>query len=75
MVEQQRKERHKRRGNLKQRQLDDINAELNPVITIEQTNDFSLLTPVKKPSREKQPIFLTRAEKEEWERKQIAVGE
>ncbi|WP_256710615.1 Mu transposase C-terminal domain-containing protein, partial [Mannheimia haemolytica] len=36
MVEQQRKERHKRRSNLKQQQLDEINAELNPVLTIEQ---------------------------------------
>lgn len=36
MVEQQCKERHKRRSNLKQQQLDEINAELNPVLTIEQ---------------------------------------
>ncbi|RZN75746.1 Mu transposase C-terminal domain-containing protein [Avibacterium paragallinarum] len=34
-VEKTRKERHQRRAKLKQEQLDEINAELNPVITIE----------------------------------------
>ncbi len=63
MVEQQRKERHKRRANLKQQQLDEINAELNPVLTIEQKNDFSLLATARKPKKEVEPIFLTRAEK------------
>ncbi|MEN2900114.1 hypothetical protein NJNGDCLN_01770 [Mannheimia haemolytica] len=51
MVEQQRKERHKRRANLKQQQLDEINAELNPVLTIEQKNDFSLLATARKPKK------------------------
>lgn len=72
MVEQQRKERHKRRANLKQQQLDEINAELNPVLTIEQKNDFSLLATTRKP-KEAQPIFLTPAEKEDYEKK-LAVG-
>ena len=72
MVEQQRKERHKRRASLKQQQLDEINAELNPVLTIEQKNDFSLLATARKP-KEAQPIFLTRAEKEDYEKK-LAVG-
>ncbi|MDW0615964.1 Mu transposase C-terminal domain-containing protein [Mannheimia haemolytica] len=73
MVEQQRKERHKRRASLKQQQLDEINAELNPVLTIEQKNDFSLLATARKP-KETQPIFLTRAEKEDYEKK-LAVGD
>lgn len=73
MVEQQRKERHKRRANLKQQQLDEINAELNPVLTIEQKNDFSLLATARKPQKETQPIFSTRAEKEDYEKK-LAVG-
>lgn len=73
MVEQQRKERHKRRASLKQQQLDEINAELNPVLTIEQKNDFSLLATARKPQKEAQPIFLTRAEKEDYEKK-LAVG-
>ncbi|TDF40543.1 Mu transposase C-terminal domain-containing protein [Histophilus somni] len=34
-VEKTRKERHQRRMKLKQEQLDEINAELNPVLTIE----------------------------------------
>lgn len=57
MLEQQRKERHKRRANLKQQQLDEINAELNPVLTIEQKNDFSLLATARKPKKEVEPIF------------------
>ncbi|QLB14030.1 transposase [Mannheimia granulomatis] len=73
MVEQQRKERHKRRANLKQQQLDEINSELNPVLTIEQKNDFSLLATARKPKKEVEPIFLTRAEKEDYEKK-LAVG-
>lgn len=43
MLEQQRKERHQRRSKLKERQLAEINAELNPVITIEQNKGAELL--------------------------------
>ncbi|HDR1365489.1 Mu transposase C-terminal domain-containing protein [Pasteurella multocida] len=42
-VEKARKERHQRRAKLKQEQLDEINAELNPVITIEQNQGAELL--------------------------------
>ncbi|HGO5822552.1 TPA: Mu transposase C-terminal domain-containing protein [Mannheimia haemolytica] len=73
MVEQERKKRHQRRTNLQQRKLDEINQELNPVLTIEQKNDFSLLATARKP-KETQPIFLTRAEKEDYEKK-LAVGD
>ncbi|MFC1059527.1 Mu transposase C-terminal domain-containing protein [Pasteurella multocida] len=42
-VEKARKERHQRRAKLKQEQLDEINAELNPVLTIEQKQGAELL--------------------------------
>lgn len=42
-VEKARKERHQRRAKLKQEQLDEINAELNPVITIEHNQGAELL--------------------------------
>ncbi|HII3694549.1 TPA: Mu transposase C-terminal domain-containing protein [Pasteurella multocida] len=42
-VEKARKERHQRRAKLKQEQLDEINAELNPVITIEHKQGAELL--------------------------------
>lgn len=74
MVEQERKARHKRRAGLKERQLADIHAELNPVITIEQQPDFSLLNTVNS-KVEKPKVFLLQADKDEWERKQkLAVG-
>lgn len=73
MVEQQRKARHQRRSKLKERQLAEIDAELNPVITIEQKPDFNLLATAKKPKKESAPLFFTRAEKEDYEKK-LAVG-
>ncbi|MDA5607117.1 Mu transposase C-terminal domain-containing protein [Pasteurella multocida] len=42
-VEKARKERHQRRAKLKQEQLDEINAELNPVLTIDQKQGAELL--------------------------------
>ncbi len=72
MVEQQRKARHKRRASLKEQQLADIHAELNPVVTIEHKPDFSLLA-TKKPKKEPVPIFFTQADRDEYEKK-LAVG-
>lgn len=69
MVEQQRKKRHDNRAKLKEQQLADIRAEANPVITIEQSPIINLVSGEIEP-KETIPIFLTRAEKEAYERKQ-----
>ena len=42
-VEKSRQERHQRRAKLKQEQLDEINAELNPVISIAHNQGAELL--------------------------------
>ena len=42
-VEKARKDRHQRRAKLKQEQLDEINAELNPVINIAHNPGAELL--------------------------------
>lgn len=75
-VEKTRQERHARRAKLKQEQLDEINAELNPIITIEhQQSGFELLKTQAKPKNEKTPIFLTKADKEAWEQRKKLVNE
>ena len=75
-VEKVRKERHVRRAKLKQEQLDEINAEMNPIITIEhQQSGFELLKTQTKPKNEKTPIFLTKADKEAWEQRKKLVNE
>lgn len=75
-VEKVRKERHARRAKLKQEQLDEINAEMNPIITIEhQQSGFELLKTQAKPKNEKTPIFLTKADKEAWEQRKKLVNE
>lgn len=75
-VEKTRQERHARRVKLKQEQLDEINAELNPIITIEhQQSGFELLKTQAKPKNEKTPIFLTKADKEAWEQRKKLVNE
>lgn len=74
-VEKARAERFNRRMKLKQEQVDEIQAELNPIRTIEHTPEFSF-TPTISAKRAKQakPIFLTQAEKDEWEKQQRAFG-
>lgn len=74
-VEKTRKERHARRTKLKQEQLDEINAELNPIITIEHQQGFELLRTKPKAKQEATPIFLTKAEKEAWEARKKLVNE
>lgn len=74
-VEKVRKERHARRAKLKQEQLDEINAELNPIITIEHQQGFELLRSKPKAKQETTPIFLTKAEKEAWEQRKKLVNE
>lgn len=74
-VEKTRKERHARRAKLKQEQLDEINAELNPIITIEHQEGFELLRTKPKAKQETTPIFLTKAEKEAWEARKKLVNE
>ena len=75
-VEKTRQERHARRAKLKQEQLDEINAELNQIITIEhQQSGFELLKTQAKPKNEKTPIFLTKADKEAWEQRKKLVNE
>ncbi|PJG86185.1 Mu transposase C-terminal domain-containing protein [Conservatibacter flavescens] len=52
-----------------QTKIDRNNKELNPVRTIENQPDFSFV-PVQKTAKQAMPIFLTEADKEDWERKQ-----
>lgn len=74
MAEQQRKARHQRRADLKERQLADIHSELNPVLTIEQQPDFSLFS-VAKTKVEKPKVFVLQADKDAWEQQQkLAMG-
>lgn len=74
-VEKVRKERHARRAKLKQEQLDEINAELNPIITIEHQQCFELLRTKPKAKQEATPIFLTKADKQAWEQRKKLVNE
>ena len=74
-VEKTRQERHARRAKLKQEQLDEINAELNPIITIEHQQGFELLRTKPKAKQEATPIFLTKADKEAWEQRKKLVNE
>lgn len=74
-VEKTRQERHARRAKLKQEQLDEINAELNPIITIEHQQGFELLRTKPKAKQETTPIFLTKADKEAWEKRKKLVNE
>ena len=49
--------------------------EFNPVRTIEQAPEFSLEPTVEAiKAKQATPIFLTQAEKEEWEEQQRAFG-
>ncbi|SUU37371.1 phage transposase [Actinobacillus seminis] len=72
-VEKTRQERHARRAKLKQEQLDEINAELNPIITIEHQPDFAVLVPKVKQKIPAKPIFHNLTEKEEWEAEQAKL--
>ena len=74
-VEKVRRERHANRAKLKQEQLDEINAELNPIITIEHQQGFELIRSKPKTKQEATPIFLTKAEKEAWEQRKKLVNE
>ena len=74
-VDKAREERFNRRMKLKQEQIDEIQAELNPIRTIEQAPEFSFVpTVAAKQAKQATPIFLTQAEKEEWEEQQRAFG-
>ena len=74
-MEKTRRERANRRMKLKQEQVDEIQAELNPVRTIEHTPEFSFVTSTKaKQAKQATPIFLTQAEKDIWEEQQRAFG-
>ncbi|EFA28228.1 usher protein [Haemophilus influenzae HK1212] len=72
-VEKTRQERHARRAKLKQEQLDEINVELNPIITIEHQPDFAVLVPKVKQKIPAKPIFHNLTEKEEWEAEQAKL--
>lgn len=82
-VEKTRRERHQRRIKLKEEQISEINAELNPVHEIEH-NDVDFLSQLNqrtidqgqeavnifaepKESKKIKPLFATLAEKEAWE--------
>ena len=72
-VEKTRQARHARRAKLKQEQLDEIHAELNPIITIEHQPDFAVLVPKVKQKIPAKPIFHNLTEKEEWEAEQAKL--
>ncbi|EFA28610.1 putative acetyl-CoA carboxylase biotin carboxyl carrier subunit, partial [Haemophilus influenzae HK1212] len=57
----------------KQEQLDEINVELNPIITIEHQPDFAVLVPKVKQKIPAKPIFHNLTEKEEWEAEQAKL--
>lgn len=71
-MDKSREDRGKRRMKLKQEQIDEIQAELNPVRTIEHIPEFSFIPTTK--AKQTKPIFLTQADKDEWEKKQRAYG-
>lgn len=74
-VEKTRQARHARRAKLKQEQLDEIHAELNPIITIEhQETQWDLLA-TKEKVKEKEVIHFTYADKEAWEQRKKLVNE
>ncbi|MEE3701546.1 hypothetical protein [Mannheimia haemolytica] len=58
---------------LKQEQIDEIQAELNPVRTIEHMPEFSFI-PTQKRAKETVTYAFTYADKEEAEKKQRAYG-
>ena len=74
-VEKTRQERHARRLKNVLEKADEIHAERNPVITIEHQQGFELLKTQAKPKNEKTPIFLTKADKEAWEKRKKLVNE
>ncbi|BFU64744.1 Mu transposase C-terminal domain-containing protein [Rodentibacter abscessus] len=74
-IEQTRRTRMKGRLKREMEKVDEINAELNPVITIEHQPSFELLRTKAKPKKEPIPIFLTKAEKEAWEQRKKLVNE
>lgn len=74
-IEKAREDRGKRRMKLKQEQIDEIQAELNPIRTIEQAPEFSFVVSNKaKQARQATKIFLTQADKEDWEEQQRVFG-
>lgn len=70
-VEQQRKARHNRRLKLKMEQVDEINAELNPVITIEHQEAQWEFLVTKEKVKEKEVIHFTYTDKEFYEKKKV----
>lgn len=55
--------------------IDRNNRELQPVKTIEHQPDFSLIASGAKKAKPATPLFVTQAEKDEWEKQQkLAVG-
>lgn len=71
-MEKSRRERANRRMKLTQERADEIQAELNPVRTIEHMPEFSFIPTAK--AKQAKPIFMTQADKDEWEKKQRAYG-
>lgn len=74
-VEKTRQERSDRRLKNVLEKADEIQAERNPVVTIEHQQGFELLKTQAKPKNEKTPIFLTKADKEAWEQRKKLVNE
>ncbi|RDE72703.1 transposase [Haemophilus sputorum] len=74
-VEQKRKARMEGKIKRGQAKIDEAKMEFNPVRTIEQAPEFSLEPTVEAiKAKQATPIFLTQAEKEEWEEQQRAFG-
>lgn len=74
-VEKTRQERSDRRLKNVLEKADEIQAERNPVVTIEHQQGFELLRTKPKAKQEATPIFLTKADKEAWEQRKKLVNE
>ena len=74
-VEKTRQERSNRRLKNVLEKADEIQAERNPVVTIEHQQGFELLRTKPKAKQEATPIFLTKADKEAWEQRKKLVNE
>lgn len=71
-MDKARKERANRRMKLKQEQVDEIQAELNPVRTIEHTATFSFVVSDKAKQARQLNYAFTQADKDEMDRELIA---
>lgn len=71
-IEKVKKDRHSRRMALVMNKADEINAELNPLLTAEAAPDYSaLLSGFQPVGNEPEPMFFFESDKEEYLQKQL----